>query len=82
MKTKKLNEIATSWRNRIRQFSFHGLMKFAAVLGACLFFGGCNVGHRYQRPEVVAPPAYKESEGWKTAQPQDATYPGQVVGDL
>ena len=77
MKTKKLNEIATSWRNQIRRFSFHGLMKFAAVLGACMFFGGCNVGHRYQRPAVEAPPAYKESEGWKTAQPQDASIRGK-----
>jgi NodT family efflux transporter outer membrane factor (OMF) lipoprotein len=77
MKTKKLNEIATSWRNQIRQFSFHGLIKFAAVLGASMFFGGCNVGHRYQRPAVEAPPAYKESEGWKTAQPQDASIRGK-----
>ena len=42
-----------------------------------MFFGGCNVGHRYQRPAVEAPPAYKESEGWKTAQPQDASIRGK-----
>ncbi len=35
------------------------------------------MGHRYQRPSVESPPAYKEAEGWKTAQPQDASLRGK-----
>jgi len=46
---------------------------------------GCNVGPKYVRPEVLAPPAFKEvghqnaSDGttWKPAQPQDAARRGK-----
>jgi len=44
---------------------------------------GCNVGPRYNPPVTTAPPVYKESptqfkemEGWKVAEPQDATLRG------
>jgi NodT family efflux transporter outer membrane factor (OMF) lipoprotein len=33
---------------------------------------GCAVGPNYKRPVVSAPPAYKEAEGWKPAEPSDA----------
>ena len=49
---------------------------------ACLILAltACSVGPKYQRPEARAPAAYKESlpasfkevEGWKVAQPNDA----------
>ena len=32
---------------------------------------GCTVGPDYVRPTAEAPAAFKESEGWKVAQPQD-----------
>ncbi len=32
---------------------------------------GCAVGPNYDRPQAETPDAYKESSGWKTAQPQD-----------
>ena len=46
---------------------------------------GCNVGPKYLRPVVPAPPAFKESEPqqssdgstWKPAQPQDAALRGK-----
>lgn len=31
---------------------------------------GCTVGPDYKRPPVVAPAAYKETDGWKPAQPR------------
>jgi NodT family efflux transporter outer membrane factor (OMF) lipoprotein len=33
---------------------------------------GCLVGPNYRRPDVSAPPAYKEGNGWVPAQPSDA----------
>ncbi|MGA8706100.1 MAG: efflux transporter outer membrane subunit [Steroidobacteraceae bacterium] len=45
---------------------------------------GCSVGPRYQRPAVQSPPAYKELEGWKVAQPADASLHGnwwELFGD-
>lgn len=39
-------------------------------LSATLLVGGCAVGPDYLRPAISAPQAYKESVGWKTAEPQ------------
>src|SRR5580658_7835913 len=38
---------------------------------------GCTVGPKYQRPAVETPTAFKESEGWKVAQPSDAALHGK-----
>jgi NodT family efflux transporter outer membrane factor (OMF) lipoprotein len=46
---------------------------------------GCNVGPKYVRPEITAPPAFKESvpqqapdgSAWKRAQPQDTALHGR-----
>lgn len=45
-------------------------------LGLVVFLSSCAVGPEYVRPTVATPIAYKESEGWKVAQPQDATLRG------
>ena len=50
-------------------------MRTAVVLLALLAVG-CSVGPKYQRPIVQAPPAYRESQGWKTAQPADTVLRG------
>jgi NodT family efflux transporter outer membrane factor (OMF) lipoprotein len=45
---------------------------------------GCNVGPKYSRPPVDTPPAYKELDGWKLAQPQDTALKGnwwELFGD-
>jgi NodT family efflux transporter outer membrane factor (OMF) lipoprotein len=54
----------------------------AALL--CAMLAGCNVGPKYNPPVATAPPVYKESpdqfketDGWKVAQPQDATLRGK-----
>jgi len=63
-------------------FRTAGLLLCMVVLFELL---GCNVGPKYVRPEVLAPPAFKElghqndSDGttWKPAQPQDAALRGK-----
>ena len=45
---------------------------------------GCNIGPKYHRAPVDAPPAYKELDGWKVAQPQDTSIRGnwwELFGD-
>jgi NodT family efflux transporter outer membrane factor (OMF) lipoprotein len=56
-----------------------GLAGLVAVL-----LGGCMVGPKYERPSAPVTPAYKEMDGWKTAQPSDHLPRGQwwtVFGD-
>ena len=38
---------------------------------------GCNFAPKYSVPTVATPPAYKETNGWKTAQPSDAALKGK-----
>jgi len=52
------------------------LALLVSVAGTVLS-GGCNVGPKYQRASVDTPPAYKEIDGWKAAQPQDDTLRGK-----
>src|SRR5262245_13876864 len=57
-----------------------------AALGlvAATVLVGCTVGPNYVRPSVEVPPAYKETEGWKVAQPDDGAVRGdwwEVFGD-
>ncbi len=45
---------------------------------------GCSVGPKYTKPTIPTPPAYKESDGWKTAQPGDQNLRGpwwELFGD-
>jgi len=44
----------------------------AATLFVTILLGGCVVGPDYVRPPVITPPAYKELDGWKLAEPADA----------
>jgi len=46
--------------------------------------GGCMVGPKYEKPSADVTPAYKELDGWKTAQPSDHLPRGEwwaVFGD-
>jgi NodT family efflux transporter outer membrane factor (OMF) lipoprotein len=46
---------------------------------------GCTVGPDYVRPKVESPAGYKETEGWKVAQPQDRITRGkwwEMYGDF
>jgi len=56
-----------------------GLAALVAIL-----LGGCMVGPKYTKPSAPVTPAYKEMDGWKTAQPSDHLPRGQwwtVFGD-
>jgi len=48
-------------------------------LSALILHTGCTVGPRYTRPTVPAAPvdAFKETDGWKTAQPSDQLLRGR-----
>jgi len=56
----------------------HSRVRRAGVFSiAALLLGGCAVGPNYQRPTTDVPPAYKESENFKPAQPSDAMAKGK-----
>jgi outer membrane protein TolC len=65
----------------------HGITFLATLLGlTLLLLDGCTAGPKYARPILPAavPPAYKEAEGWKTAQPGDQALRGkwwEIFGD-
>src|SRR4051812_23337694 len=46
------------------------------IFGISTLLPSCMVGPNYVQPVVEAPVAYKESDGWKVAQPQDAVIRG------
>jgi NodT family efflux transporter outer membrane factor (OMF) lipoprotein len=57
--------------------------RLRASLALCALLAGCNVGPKYNPPVATAPPVYKESpdqfkemDGWKVAEPQDAKLRG------
>jgi NodT family efflux transporter outer membrane factor (OMF) lipoprotein len=41
------------------------------IAGMLLLLAGCTVGPNYVRPPTAAPEAFKETPGWKVAQPRD-----------
>jgi NodT family efflux transporter outer membrane factor (OMF) lipoprotein len=43
----------------------------SAVLTVLMLLGACTVGPDYVRPTADTPVAFKESQGWKMAQPRD-----------
>jgi len=68
--------------NRSRSQSRIASAAFCAVLATML--AGCNVGPKYVPPTATAPAVFKESptqfketDGWKVAEPQDATLRGK-----
>jgi NodT family efflux transporter outer membrane factor (OMF) lipoprotein len=52
-----------------------GCRSFAAALALALA-AGCNFAPKYTVPPVASPPAYKETNDWKTAEPSDAVIKG------
>ena len=54
------------------------------VAAGLTLLGGCMVGPDYVRPTSLTAPAYKETEGWKMARPQDEVLRGpwwETYGD-
>ena len=55
-----------------------------AALAGLLLVNACTVGPDYVRPSAVAPAAYKETKGWKVAEPREALLKGawwEIFGD-
>ncbi|GGH05591.1 efflux transporter outer membrane subunit [Silvibacterium dinghuense] len=82
----------TPVQNSVRN-SAQALLFKAAGAALLVALAGCNVGPKYQRASMPAPPAYKESQpgspeaqatGWKQANPQDTMLRGkwwEIFGD-
>lgn len=51
--------------------------KFMCVAIGATLLAGCAVGPDYHRPEMPAPVAYKETAGWKIAEPRDELVRGK-----
>jgi NodT family efflux transporter outer membrane factor (OMF) lipoprotein len=51
--------------------------KGLSLLVCTLLLAACTVGPKYERPQVVTPPAYKESKDWKIAEPKDGVPRGK-----
>ena len=54
-----------------------GYLRIFAQIVAPALLAACTVGPDYVRPSVEAPAAFKEMEGWKTAQPRDQELKGK-----
>jgi NodT family efflux transporter outer membrane factor (OMF) lipoprotein len=55
-----------------------------SVVTALVLVNGCNLAPHYTPPTVQTPPAYKETNGWKLAQPSDGVIKGkwwEMFGD-
>ncbi|MFZ0050625.1 MAG: efflux transporter outer membrane subunit [Desulfobaccales bacterium] len=48
-----------------------GRLSPVMIAGMLLLLSGCTVGPNYVRPPTAAPEAFKETPGWKVAQPRD-----------
>jgi NodT family efflux transporter outer membrane factor (OMF) lipoprotein len=82
-RSKNTSMTSQNWSLKIFDTSKRRLA--AASMIAALFFSGCTVGPKYQKPTVPAPQTYKEltpadfsrTDGWKVAQPSDAALHGK-----
>src|ERR1041384_6862588 len=63
-------------RNVMRQKKRRNGLLLTIVFGISTLLPSCMVGPNYVQPAVEAPAAYKEIDGWKVAQPQDAVIRG------
>jgi NodT family efflux transporter outer membrane factor (OMF) lipoprotein len=50
---------------------------FWSLPAALALAAGCNFAPKYTVPTVATPPAYKETNDWKTAEPSDAALKGK-----
>jgi len=62
--------IENRWPNH-RGGRLKSLHSISAVLTVLMLLGACTVGPDYVRPTADTPVAFKESQGWKMAQPRD-----------
>jgi NodT family efflux transporter outer membrane factor (OMF) lipoprotein len=68
-----MNQKGANLSNRLRPLLVFG------TIGLLLISNACMIGPKYHRPDIRAPPAFKEElpSGWKEAQPNDGAVRGQ-----
>jgi NodT family efflux transporter outer membrane factor (OMF) lipoprotein len=75
-RTLKMN--SPSLKHETTNNSSRATLPVSLILVAVLaLLAGCTVGPKYNKPPVDTPPAFKESEGWKVAQPSDGALKGK-----
>ena len=53
------------------------ILALLVVTGALMLVASCTVGPNYVKPQAETPDAYKETQGWKKAQPGDDVIKGK-----
>jgi NodT family efflux transporter outer membrane factor (OMF) lipoprotein len=79
-RTLKMNSPSSTRRSRNysqNNSSRRSLPVSLILVAAFALLAGCTVGPKYNKPPVATPPAFKESEGWKVAQPSDGAIKGK-----
>src|SRR5271169_5389987 len=63
---------------KISRKSNRSICRDFIILGSSflLLLAGCNLAPSYHQPTVQTPPAFKETNGWKLAQPSDGVIKG------
>jgi len=56
---------------RTRSIAVGAFATRVAATAVAVLIGGCMLGPNYERPSAPMSPAFKESEGWKVAEPRD-----------
>lgn len=74
-----LDSLQRAMKTFVRPFAFRidGTKSRLAVALAAVALTACTLGPDYVRPDAETPPAYKELEGWKSAQPSDHAIGGK-----
>src|SRR5262249_32505094 len=76
----RMSDQRASWRRlRTMLATFGGRVpvRFCLALAAAALVTGCMVGPNYERPSAPTSTAFKESEGWKRAEPRDEAPRGE-----
>lgn len=64
--------------------NFYATLTRSLPVACAVLMAACTVGPKYERPNVVTPPEYKESKDWKVAEPKDGVPRGKwwmIFGD-
>lgn len=52
-------------------------VRWLVCLAPAVMLMACAVGPEYEKPQLITPPAYRESKDWKIAEPKDAVPRGK-----
>jgi NodT family efflux transporter outer membrane factor (OMF) lipoprotein len=76
-RTRDPGRLLANGERRLRPTAYRAdIVALLGIIGLVNMLSSCTVGPNYARPKVETPVAYKELDGWKTAQPQDGAIRG------